>query len=297
MGLMGQVFVDTHRRRGHACYSPGDDRFFIVSSLIELTSYDEIYTDSSIFPSMWSDLRTLVHAGKRCFYLTRPWKWGEVRRRFADDLRRRFNAEKVKKTDFGDAFLLWKVYELSRIKGNTHKWFRPITVVDVELKPILVLERDLRRMKTRLEGRRSLGIDVGDEIKRIEKDLEGVRLRLIERSREVAPWMIEVARKVGVDSVAGVTGLIGVLTHLKTLSYHQAVKYLGLYKYRSKRPFEIRLKRCSGVAREYLVIIAESIHSNNGGTWPPKMRDLRQILWMVVNTVKVIKSESPLGGG
>ncbi|MCL7384004.1 MAG: hypothetical protein LZ174_06940, partial [Thaumarchaeota archaeon] len=116
-----RVFVDTKWRskknRGlkmHVCYDPEKDIFFEVNELTELKDYDEIYLDSSLFSNMWQQLRELISNGRRIYYFTRPWKWEEARERFRDDLKARTG--KVSKSDKGDAYILWKTYELSLIK-------------------------------------------------------------------------------------------------------------------------------------------------------------------------------------
>lgn len=48
---------------------------------------------------------------------------------------------KVTKTDKGDSFLLWKIYELSLMKKNTHRYFKEINEIDVELQPLLMKDR------------------------------------------------------------------------------------------------------------------------------------------------------------
>ncbi|MCL7390362.1 MAG: hypothetical protein LZ173_10615, partial [Thaumarchaeota archaeon] len=139
--MIRRVFVDTmwspRKHRGskkHLCYDPEKDIFFEVDSLTELKDYDEIYLDSSLFPNIWQRLRELINDGKRVYYFTRPWKWNKMRReRFRDELKAKVG--RVSKDDRGDAFLLWKAYELSLTKNNTHRYFRQLTIVDVELRP------------------------------------------------------------------------------------------------------------------------------------------------------------------
>ncbi|MEM0452753.1 MAG: hypothetical protein QW655_03535 [Nitrososphaerota archaeon] len=126
------VFVDTaNNSRNHCCYDPIGDKFFEVESLIELEGYDEVYLDSSIFQNMWSEIGELIRNGRRVFYFRRPWKWRELRSKFAKELKERFGK---KKTDFGDAYILSKI-------PRSWKWFREITPIDVEIKPLLTLEK------------------------------------------------------------------------------------------------------------------------------------------------------------
>ena len=134
--MAGRIFVDTkwnpkkhENSRKYVCYDSEKDVFFEVDSLTELKEYDEIYLDSSIFPNMWEQLRELVSNGKSVYYFTSPWKWREIRERFREDLKTRTG--RVSKSDNGDAYLIWKVYELSLIKNNTHRYFRLLTIVDV----------------------------------------------------------------------------------------------------------------------------------------------------------------------
>ena len=137
--MFRRVFIDTAwNSKKHTCYDPDKDLFFEVDSLTELKEYDEIYLDSSIFPNMWQQLKEVISNGRKVYYFTRPWKWKEIRERFREELKAKTG--RVSKSDKGDAYLLWKVYELSLIKNNTHKYFNPLTIVDVELRPLLMKE-------------------------------------------------------------------------------------------------------------------------------------------------------------
>jgi len=147
--MIRSVFVDTmwspRKHRGskkHLCYDPQNDVFFEVDELTELKDYDEIYLDSSLFPNMWQQLRELISNGRRIYYFNRSWKWEEARERFRDDLKARTG--KVSKSDKGDAYILWKIYELSLslIKNNAHRYFRQLTLIDVELRPLLMRGAD-----------------------------------------------------------------------------------------------------------------------------------------------------------
>ena len=146
--------------------------FFKVDSLTELNDYDEIYLDSSLFPSMWQQLRELISNGKRIYYFTRPWKWKEIRERFKEGLKAKIG--KVSKTDKGDAYLLWKVYELSLIKNNTHRYFRLLTIVYVELRPLLMKETLLYGNLQRIGNASMAGVDVGSDVKILEKMTENI---------------------------------------------------------------------------------------------------------------------------
>jgi hypothetical protein len=156
----------------HIRYDPQNDTFFEVNSLVELKYYDEIYLDSSLFPNMWQQLRELISNGRRVYYFTRPWKWEEMRKeRFRNELKARVG--KVPKDDRGDAFLLWKAYELSLTKNNTHRYFRQLTLIDAELRPLLMKEQMLYRNLQRIWNAGIVGVDVGGDAKILEEIVEG----------------------------------------------------------------------------------------------------------------------------
>jgi len=151
-----RIFIDTKwnpkknkNSKKHVCYDPEKDVFIEFDSLTELKEYDEIFLDSSIFPNIWKQLRELVSNGKSVYYFTRSWKWREIRERFKEDLKT--GTGRVSKSDDGDAYLIWKVYELSLVKNNTHKYFRLLTIVDVELRPLLMEEEMFYRNLKELE--------------------------------------------------------------------------------------------------------------------------------------------------
>ena len=150
-----RVFVDTkwdpkkNKNSKHACYDQDKDLFFEVDSLAKLKDYDEIYLDSSLFPNMWQQLKEVISNGRKVYYFTRPWKWREISERFKEDLK--IKTGRVSKSDDGDAYLLWKIYELSLVKNNTHKYFKPLTIVDVELRPLLMEEEMFYRNLKELE--------------------------------------------------------------------------------------------------------------------------------------------------
>jgi len=197
--VVSMVFVDTGWSKPHACYDPDAERFFNVGSLLELRGYRRIFLDSSLFPGMWSELKELVPDGVEVYYFTRPWRWRELRKRFRDDLKERFKSGDVRKTDYdGDAYVLWMVYEVGVAKGNPHKWFKPITLVDVELRPLLMLERGAWKVVQRLKARKVLGIEIPvDEVKLSEEVLRNIRLRVVETAEKVMPWSMRVAEKLG----------------------------------------------------------------------------------------------------
>jgi len=143
-----RIFIDTkwnpkkhENSKKHTCYHPDKDLFFEVDSLTELKEYDEIYLDSSIFPDMWRQLEELVSNGRRVYYFARPWQWKKIRKKFKEELKARTG--RMSKSDEGDVFLLWKVYELSLVRNTTHRYFKPLTIIDIELRPLLMRENAL----------------------------------------------------------------------------------------------------------------------------------------------------------
>ena len=288
-----RVFVDTAwNKKPHACYDPLTDRFFEARDLMDLKDYNEIYIDSLLFPGIWSELRDLIADGRRVYHFTRPWWWRELRKRFSDGLKERLKAKDVKKSDFEDAYILWKVYEVGVTKGNLHKWFKRIGIVDVELRPLLTKEATIARMVDRLERMEVMGMQV-DEVEEVKELLQRVRREIVDRGFELMSWIREVSKRMGLDGedMYALTGLMGLAVYLKRLSYHQAIRYLGLYKARRRGA-----KRCSGRVRRYLVMLATSIVGREG-RFPPRLRDLRATLRKLTNLMRELEPAEGLGGG
>ena len=280
-----RVFVDTAwNRKPHACYDPLTDRFFEARKLTDLKDYDEIYLDSLLFPGIWSELRELIAEGRQVYYFTRPWRWRELRERFKDDLRERFKTREVKKTDYGDSYVLWRVYETGISMGNVHKWFKPITIVDVELRPLLMKEELISRAVDKLDTAIDLGVKA-DEVEEVKELLRRVRREIVDRGFKLMPWLSRISGELGLerDDLNALTGLVGLMTYMKQASYHKALRYLGLYRARNKE-----IKRCSGKARRYLMMVAMSLVSREG-RWPPRFRDLRAVLRRLIKTLKELE--------
>ena len=281
-----KAFVDTAwKRKFHACYDPLTDKFFEVEKLADLKDYDEIYLDSLLFPGIWSELRELIADGHRVYHFTRPWRWRELRNRFSDDLKRRLKAKDVRKTDFGDAYLLWKVYEVSIAKRDLKKWFRRITPTDIELRPLLSMERVYERWLRKACQYEALGVDTSADIDLFRNKLEGLRRTIVAKAREIWPRFMEIATELGLnkDDLGGLTGLAGTLTYLgwplMKPSMHKAIRYFGLYKpsredklrfmERTGRRFQ---RHYSGSARRYLNLLTTAILTK-GRRFSPKTRD------------------------
>ena len=291
--MVRRVFVDTKWRskknRGskmHVCYDPQNDVFFEVNELTELKDYDEIYLDSSLFPNMWQQLRELVSNGKRVYYFTRPWKWEEARERFRDDLKARTG--KVSKSDKGDAYILWKIYELSLVKRNTHRYFKPLTIIDVELRPLLMKEEMLYRNLQRMRNASVIGVDFGSDVKMLEKMVEDARKEIVNKAINIIPRFMDIADSLGLDrdDVNGLAGLAGLLVYDKFTSYKKSINYLGLYKARGRDGR--RNKKYSRKIQRYLIMLTNTILRKNGETRIPRYRDLRKVLKKIVDIKKSI---------
>jgi len=259
-----RIFINTkwnpkkNQNSKHVCYDPEKDVFFEVDNLAELKDYDEIYLDSSIFPNIWKQLREVISNGKSVYYFTKPWKWKEIRERFREDLKTRTG--RVSKTDNGDAYLLGKVYELSLVKNNTHRYFKPLTIIDVELRPLLIEEEMFYNNLQRIRNASIVGVDVGGGIRMLEKMVEDVRREIVDRAIKLIPGLIDIAKNLGLDrnDINGLTGLAGELVYNRsTSSYSSSVRFHGLYKVKGYDAR--RMKKYSDKAQRYLMMLTNAI--------------------------------------
>jgi hypothetical protein len=284
--MVRRVFIDTAwRSKKHTCYDPDRDIFFEVDSLTELKDYDEIYLDGSLFPNMWQQLRELVSNGRRVYYFARPWKWEEMRKeRFRDELK--VKVGKVSKDDRGDAFLLWKAYELSLTKNNTHRYFKPLTIIDVELRSLLMREHMLYKNLQRIRNASIVGVDVGGDVKILERMVEDVRKEVVDKAVKVIPKFIDIANNLGLgkDDINGLAGLVGLLVYNKSTSYRKSINYLGLY--RAKGRYGRRNKKYSRKIQRYLIMLTNAILRKNGEAHILRYRDLREILKKTIDLKK-----------
>jgi len=289
--MVRRVFVDTRwsprknrDSKMHVCYDPQNDVFFEVNELAELKDYDEIYLDSSLFPNMWQQLRELISNGKRIYYFTRPWKWEEARERFRDELKAKVG--RISKSDEGDAYILWKIYELSLIKRNTHRYFRRLTMVDVELRWMLMKEEMLYRNLQRIRNASIVGVDVGGDVKILERMVEDVRKEVVDKAVKVIPKFIDIANNLGLgkDDINGLAGLAGLLVYNKSTSYRKSINYLGLY--RAKGRYGRRNKKYSRKIQRYLIMLTNTILWKNHERHPPTFKDMRRVLKMLMEVRK-----------
>ena len=312
MSDVKRVFVDTARNEKlHACYDPGIDKFFEVMNLSELRDYDEIYLDSSLFPNMWGSLRELIiFDGRRVYHFSWPWIWRKLRELYRGELKRFGDL----KSDHRDAWILYKFYadfrKLSRrIWFPSLKPFQEITWIDVELKPLLIEEKALADTLQRLRNLLRCGINAGSGTKLIDEELIRIRLRIIEKAKDVWRRFIDIARELNLSDadIGGLTGLAGTLTYLgwpaKNPSMHRARRYFGLYKVAREdklkymeRTGEKFRKKYSGNARRYLLMLTTAI-SNKIGVFPPKARHQKEVLKKLISLLKSNDSITALRAG
>jgi len=200
---------------------------------------------------------------------------------------------RVSKTDRGDAYLLWKVYQLSLIKNNTHRYFRLLDVVDVELRPLLMREEMLYKSLQRVQRASIVGVDVGGDVKMLEKMVKNVRREIVDKAVKMIPRFMDIAKYLGLDmdDVNGLTGLAGLLVYIKSASYRKPINYLGLYKARGRDAW--KTKKYSYKAQRYLLILTNVILWKNNEYRPPRYRDLRRVLKTVIEA----KKQMGLAGG
>ena len=194
----------------------------------------------------------------RVYYFTRPWKWEEFRKeRFGDELKAKIG--KVSKDDKGDPFLLWKVYEFSLSKRNTRRYFKPLTIVHVELRPLLMNEEMLYRNLQRVRSASIIGVDVGGGVKILEEMVEDARREIVDKAIKIIPGFMDIANSLGLsrDDVNGLAGLARLLVYDKFTSYKKSINYLGLYKARGR--YGRRNKKYSHKIQRYLIMLTNTI--------------------------------------
>ncbi|MCL7401166.1 MAG: hypothetical protein LZ168_00005, partial [Thaumarchaeota archaeon] len=234
---------------------------------------------------MWQQLKELTSNGRRVYYFTRPWKWEEMRReRFRDELKAKVG--KVSKDDKGDAFLLWKAYELSLIKRNTHRYFKPLTIIDVELRPLLMREEMLYRNLQRVLNASMVGVDVGGDVKISEEMVEDARKEVVDKAIKIIPRFMDIADSLGLDrdDINGLAGLAGELAYNKATSYRKSINYHGLCKAKGRNGR--RNKKYSRKIQRYLIMLTNAILHKNGERRIPRYKDLRNTLKKIVDIRK-----------
>ena len=161
------------------------------------------------------------------------------------------------------------------IKNNTHRYFRLLTIVDVELRPLLMEEEMFYRNLQRIRNASIVGVDVGSNVKILEKMVEDVRREIVDRAIKLIPGFMDIAKSLGLNrnDIDGLTGLAGELVYNRsTSSYSSSVRFHGLYK--AKGYDARRMKRYSSKAQKYLIMLTNAILWKNGEYRPPRYKDM-----------------------
>ncbi|MEM2548599.1 MAG: hypothetical protein QW810_07095 [Nitrososphaerota archaeon] len=276
------VFVDTaNNSKNHCCYDPVKDRFFEVNSLTELKDFDEVYIDSSLFQSMWNEIQILLKNGKRVFYFRRPWKWKTLRETYASELRI-FNKNK---SDQGDAWILSRV-------PRTSEWFREITMIDAEIRPLISIEKAYYKLLQRLRSIYSLKEerDVKKYIEETKERLHEIRRKVVEKAYQIIPKFDKIYERIGLnaDDLNGLYGLATTLVYIgwpKMLkSYHKTIEYLGLYPGKKMH--------VQGNSRRLFVIFTNAVAEKRGWPWPPRLKYQQQLLKELICILQEMKGST-----
>jgi len=132
-------------------------------------------------------------------------------------------------------------------------------------------------------------VDVESDVEMQEKRLKDVRREIVDRAIKLIPGFTDIARGLGLDmdDVNGLTGLAGLLIYIKSTSHQKSVKYLGLYKAKGRDAW--KMKKYNNKAQRYLTMLTNTILLKNGEYCPPRYRDLRKILKVVIESGKRMK--------
>jgi len=148
---------------------------------------------------------------------------------------------------------------LSLIKRNTHRYFRPLNIIDIELRPLLMREQMLYRNLQRVQIAGIVGINVGGDVKILEKMVEDARREIVDKAIEIIPRFMDIADTLGLDrdDINGLTGLAGELVYNRSTSYSSSVRFHGIYKVKGYDAR--RKKRYSCKVQRYLLMLTNAI--------------------------------------
>jgi len=177
---------------------------------------------------------------------------------------------------------------LSLIKRNTHRYFRPLNIIDIELRPMLMREQMLYRNLQRVQIAGIVGINVGGDVKILEKMVEDARREIVDKAIEIIPRFMDIADTLGLDrdDINGLTGLAGELVYNRSTSYSSSVRFHGIYKVKGYDAR--RKKRYSCKVQRYLLMLTNAILCKNGDKRSPKLKDMRRVLKMVIEAGRQI---------
>jgi hypothetical protein len=161
-----------------------------------------------------------------------------------------------------------------------------LTIVDVELRPLLIMEEMLYRNPQRMRSTSIVDVDVGGDVKISEKMVEDVRREIIDKAINNIPRFMDIADSLGLDrdDINGLAGLAGELTYNKFTSYSSSLRFHGLYD--AKGCDVRRKKKYNHKVQRYLIMLTHAILWKNGDKRLPKFKDMRRVLKMLIEARK-----------
>jgi hypothetical protein len=116
-------------------------------------------------------------------------------------------------------------------KNNTHRYFKPLTIIGVEMRPLFIREQMLYKSLQGVRSASRVGINVEGDVKVLEKMVEDARGEIVKKATQIIPRFIEIADSLGLDrsDVNGLAGLAGLPVYDKFTSYGKSINYVGLY--------------------------------------------------------------------
>ena len=109
---------------------------------------------------------------------------------------------------------------------------------------------------------------------------------IVDRAIKQIPGFIDIAKNLGLDSedINGLTGLAGELVYNRSTSYSSSVRFHELYKANAHNAR--KMKRYNSKAQRFLLMLTNTILWKNGEYRPPRCKDLRKVLRMVIGVRK-----------
>ena len=83
------------------------------------------------------------------------------------------------------------------IKNNTHRYFKTLTMIDIELRPLLMRKNMLYKNLQRIRNTSIFDVDVESDVEMQEKRLKDVRREIVDRAIKLIPGFIDIARGLG----------------------------------------------------------------------------------------------------
>jgi len=147
----------------------------------------------------------------------------------------------------------------------------------------------LYRTLRRAQRANMIGVDVGSDVKISEKRVKDVRREIIDKATRLIPGFMDIAKSLGLDrdDIDGLTGLAGELIYNRpTSSYSSSVRFHGLFKAKGKDAR--KMKKYNRRAQRYLIMLTSTILRKNSELHLPIYKDMRRVLWMVIEARKQV---------